>query len=145
MPCRAQNGTSTPPVVRITGRFHEMGIRIALVAMKSFLLTCGVFCGGYVTNTTLDTALEAAESYFHVQPVCISTPMLRDMQSGKAENNARSRRQPIRRKLPRIHIADRAFDLSVVTRRGPCQSTRSRSSRYYRLSSVKRALAGETN
>ena len=103
------------------------------------------FLWGYVTNTTLDTALEAAESYFHVQPVCISTPMLRDMQSGKAENNARSRRQPIRRKLPRIHIADRAFDLSVVTRRGPCQSTRSRSSRYYRLSSVKRALAGETN
>jgi len=26
------------------------------------------FLWGYVTNTTLDTALEAAESYFHVQP-----------------------------------------------------------------------------
>ncbi len=34
------------------------------MTIKSFLLTCGVFCGGYVTNTMLDTALEAAESYF---------------------------------------------------------------------------------
>jgi hypothetical protein len=50
------------------GTISRDGIRIALAAMKSFLLTCGVFCGGYVTNTTLDTALEAAESYFHVQP-----------------------------------------------------------------------------
>jgi len=40
----------------------------ATMTMKSFLLTCGVFCGGYVTNTAFDTALEAAESYFHVHP-----------------------------------------------------------------------------
>jgi hypothetical protein len=43
------------------------------MTMKSFLLTCGVFCGGYVTNTTLDTALEAAESYFHVHPAAYKT------------------------------------------------------------------------
>ena len=47
--------------------------RESAMTMKSFLLTCGVFCGGYVTNTTLDTALEAAESYFHVQPLAYKT------------------------------------------------------------------------
>jgi hypothetical protein len=47
--------------------------RESAMTMKSFLLTCGVFCGGYVTNTTLDTALEAAESYFHVQPAAYKT------------------------------------------------------------------------
>jgi hypothetical protein len=41
----------------------------ASAIIKSFLLTCGIFCGGYVTNTMLDTALEAAESYFHVHAV----------------------------------------------------------------------------
>ena len=30
--------------------------------MKSFLLTSGIFCGGYVSNTLLDNALAAAES-----------------------------------------------------------------------------------
>ena len=39
------------------------------MTIKSFLLTCGIFCGGYVTNTMLDTAIEAAESYFHVHAV----------------------------------------------------------------------------
>jgi len=34
--------------------------------MKSFLLTCGIFCGGYVSNTLLDNALDAAENYFHL-------------------------------------------------------------------------------
>ncbi len=43
------------------------------MTMKSFLLTCGVFCGGYVTNTAFDTALEAAESYFHVHPAAYKT------------------------------------------------------------------------
>jgi hypothetical protein len=47
--------------------------RESAMTMKFFLLTCGVFCGGYVTNTTLDTALEAAESYFHVQPAAYKT------------------------------------------------------------------------
>ena len=32
---------------------------------KSFLLTLGIFCGGYVSNTLLDGAVEAAEKYFH--------------------------------------------------------------------------------
>ena len=31
--------------------------------MKSFLLTCGIFCGGYISNTVLDSAIDAAESY----------------------------------------------------------------------------------
>jgi hypothetical protein len=34
---------------------------------KSFLLTCAIFGGGYLTNTVLDNALDAAESYFHLQ------------------------------------------------------------------------------
>jgi len=37
------------------------------MTMKSFLLSCGIFCGGYVSNTLLDSALDAAESYFHFQ------------------------------------------------------------------------------
>ena len=36
------------------------------MSMKSFLLTCGIFCGGYVSNTLLDNVLEAAENYFHL-------------------------------------------------------------------------------
>jgi len=35
------------------------------MSIKSFLLTLGIFCGGYVSNTLLDNALEAAERYFH--------------------------------------------------------------------------------
>jgi len=35
---------------------------------KSFLLTLGIFCGGgYVSNTLLDGAMDAAEKYFHFQ------------------------------------------------------------------------------
>src|SRR5262249_21478808 len=37
------------------------------MTMKSFLLTCGIFCGGYVSNTVLDSALDAVDSYFHFQ------------------------------------------------------------------------------
>ena len=43
------------------------------MTIKSFLLTCGIFCGGYVTNTMLDSALEAAESYFRIQPAAYKT------------------------------------------------------------------------
>jgi hypothetical protein len=32
---------------------------------KSFLLTCAIFGGGYLTNILLDNALDAAENYFH--------------------------------------------------------------------------------
>ena len=35
------------------------------MSIKSFLLTFGIFCGGYVSNTLLDNALDAAEKYFH--------------------------------------------------------------------------------
>jgi hypothetical protein len=34
---------------------------------KSFLLTLGIFCGGYVSNTLLDEVVDAAEKYFHFQ------------------------------------------------------------------------------
>jgi hypothetical protein len=34
---------------------------------KSFLFTLGIFCGGYVSNTLLDEAVDAAEKYFHFQ------------------------------------------------------------------------------
>ena len=34
---------------------------------KSFLLTLGIFCGGYLSNTLLDSAVDAAEKYFRVQ------------------------------------------------------------------------------
>ena len=43
------------------------------MTIRSFLLTCGIFCGGYVTNTMLDSALEAAESYFRIQPAAYKT------------------------------------------------------------------------
>jgi hypothetical protein len=36
------------------------------MSMKSFLLTLGIFCGGYLSNTLLDDALAAAKSYFHL-------------------------------------------------------------------------------
>ena len=35
--------------------------------LKSFLLTLGIFCGGYVSNTLLDTAVDATEKYFRLQ------------------------------------------------------------------------------
>jgi len=38
----------------------------AAMSPKSFLLTLGIFCGGYVSNTLLDGAVEAAEKYFHL-------------------------------------------------------------------------------
>ena len=34
---------------------------------KSFLLTFGIFCGGYVSNTLLDEVIDAGEKYFRVK------------------------------------------------------------------------------
>ena len=34
------------------------------MSIKSFLLTLAIFCGGYVSNTLLDNAVDAAEKYF---------------------------------------------------------------------------------
>ena len=34
---------------------------------KSVFLTLGIFCGGYLSNTLLDEAVDAAEKYFHLQ------------------------------------------------------------------------------
>jgi hypothetical protein len=39
----------------------------ATMTLKSFLLTLGIFCGGYISNTLLDEAVDAAEKYFRVQ------------------------------------------------------------------------------
>ena len=36
------------------------------MSIKSFLLTLAIFCGGYVSNTLLDNAVDAAEKYFHL-------------------------------------------------------------------------------
>ena len=33
---------------------------------KCYLCTLAIFCGGYVTNTLLDSAVEAAQAYFHL-------------------------------------------------------------------------------
>ena len=37
------------------------------MSLKSFLFTLAIFCGGYVSNTLLDSAVEAAQAYFHFQ------------------------------------------------------------------------------
>ena len=39
----------------------------AAMSIKSFLLTLGIFCGGYLSNTLLDNVVEAAERYFRLQ------------------------------------------------------------------------------
>jgi hypothetical protein len=35
------------------------------MSLKSFLFTLAIFSGGYVSNTLLDSAVEAAQTYFH--------------------------------------------------------------------------------
>ena len=42
--------------------------------LKSYLLTLGIFCGGYVSNSFLDEAVGAAEKYFRA-------PILRLLQN----------------------------------------------------------------
>ena len=37
------------------------------MSLKSFLLTLAIFGGGYASNTLLDTAVDAAQTYFHLQ------------------------------------------------------------------------------
>jgi hypothetical protein len=37
------------------------------MSLKSFLFTLAIFCGGYVSNTLLDSAVDAAQTYFHFQ------------------------------------------------------------------------------
>jgi hypothetical protein len=39
----------------------------AALSLKSFLLTLAIFCGGYVSNTLIDNAVEAAEKYFRLR------------------------------------------------------------------------------
>jgi hypothetical protein len=43
------------------------------MSLKSFLLTLAIFCGGYASNTLLDTAVDAAQTYFHVQTTTYKT------------------------------------------------------------------------
>ena len=45
----------------------------ATMTMKSFLLTCGIFCGGYICNTLFDSAVDAAQSYLHIQTTTYKT------------------------------------------------------------------------
>jgi hypothetical protein len=35
------------------------------MSLKSFLFTLAIFCGGYLSNTLLDSAVDAAQTYFH--------------------------------------------------------------------------------
>ena len=43
------------------------------MSIKSFLLTLAIFCGGYVSNTLLDNAVDAAEKYFHFSTATYKT------------------------------------------------------------------------
>ena len=37
------------------------------MSLKTYLCTLAIFCGGYVSNTLLDNAVEAAEKYFRLR------------------------------------------------------------------------------
>jgi hypothetical protein len=43
----------------------RIGTGKAAMSLKSFLFTLAIFSGGYVSNTLLDSAVEAAQTYFH--------------------------------------------------------------------------------
>jgi hypothetical protein len=58
-----------------SGCFYEsVRVRIVLsgltgkaaMSLKSYLCTLAIFCGGYVFNTLLDSAVEAAQAYFRL-------------------------------------------------------------------------------
>jgi len=36
------------------------------MSLKSYLCALAIFCGGYVFNTLLDSAVEAAQAYFQL-------------------------------------------------------------------------------
>jgi hypothetical protein len=36
------------------------------MSLKTYLCTLAIFCGGYVSSTLLDSAVEAAQTYFHL-------------------------------------------------------------------------------
>ncbi len=36
------------------------------MSLKSYLCALAIFCGGYVFNTLLDSAVEAAQAYFNL-------------------------------------------------------------------------------
>jgi hypothetical protein len=58
------------------------------MSIKSFLLTLGVFCGGYVSNTLLDNVVEAAEKYFHVPTSTYKLmPMATSFEALRSQNN----------------------------------------------------------
>jgi hypothetical protein len=43
------------------------------MSLKSFLFPLAIFCGGYVSNTLLDSAVDAAQTYFHLQTTTYKT------------------------------------------------------------------------
>ena len=49
-------------LIMVTGKPLAQEVAMSL---NSFLLTLGIFCGGYVSNTLLDNAVEA--KYFHLR------------------------------------------------------------------------------
>jgi len=60
------------------------------MSIKSFLLTLGIFCGRYVSNTLLDNALDAAEQYFHLSTSAYKTdPMATSFVALRSQRKAR--------------------------------------------------------
>ena len=45
----------------------------SLVAQYWGRASLAIFCGGYASNTLLDTAVDAAQTYFHVQTTTYKT------------------------------------------------------------------------
>jgi len=43
------------------------------MSLKSLVLPLAIFCGGYVSNTLLDSAVDAAQTYFHLQTTTYKT------------------------------------------------------------------------
>ena len=58
------------------------------MSLKSFLFTLAIFCVGYVSNTLLDEAVDAAEKYFRVRPnLQGGFQWLHHLQSREAKNS----------------------------------------------------------
>src|ERR1044072_3445213 len=78
-----------PRVPSTTGCAAASSPRKAAMSPKSFLLTLGIFCGGYVSNTLLDEVVDAAEKYLHFQDLNLQNRLqrLRHLQPREAKNN----------------------------------------------------------
>jgi hypothetical protein len=67
------------------------------MSLKSFLFTLAIFCGGYVSNTLLDSAVEAAQAYFHFQTSTYKTDsngyIICSIENPNAVTRSRTRRR----------------------------------------------------